>query len=763
MGVKKVELLAPAGEKKSFIAAINAGADAVYLSAKSYGARANAENFDLKELQEIITYAHLRGVLVYVTINTLIFNDELDDFIAYTDQLVNMHVDAFIVADLGMIHLLSHRYPHIELHASTQLNTHHIKQVIALKKLGIKRIVMAREVDIATIKAIKAQVDIEIEVFVHGALCISYSGQCLLSFVNGGRSANLGTCAQPCRLPYVLKENQENVTHPLYLLSTKDLMTIDHIKTLVEAGVDSFKIEGRMRRPEYTEQTVLSYRKAIYYAYKNLDFDAEDDVSEIKKIYHRGFTKGFMLNEKSKEVTHITRPNHQGVYLGKVIQTRKQQVLIELEQDLSLKDGIRFMMNHQNDYGLEVQKITSKSNILQKALMGDHVWIDVPKNIPKGTLVFKTKDVEKDLELSPYIKKDHRKVELRASISAKLGDFLSCIVMLKDKMYSFYSKDLIDEAKNHQTTKKDIEKHVSKLGHTAFIFKTLDIEIDQGVFVPIKTINDLRKEMINHLTDVLVKREEVIIEKRFALPLNHHQALDKTLVCSVHTKAQFDVCLKNKIKHIECHHKLSINPQDYHDIDISVIMPRLLNNQEIPKNATIHQFLLPDQKDSNWKASSHVNITNIYTTNLLMTYGYKKMTLSNELSLDQMISFGKLSKKILKEMPYLEVVCYGKPEVMLLKHCPIAKEKNTPQNCMQCEKKRYALKHKNGSIYYFLYDGDCKLKLIDETPIHLDAVMSKLIKSDITYFKLMFTNETANDVQQVIDMYQPFFNKKTSA
>ena len=233
--MKDVELLAPVGNKEALIGAINAGANAVYLAGKKFGARAFSNNFEEENLIDAIRYAHLRGVFVYVTVNTLIFDDEIEDLLKFTDVLVENHVDALIVQDLGMIDLMIRRYPMTDIHASTQMNIHNIKQVKFLKKLGVKRIVMARETPLSIIKQIKKNIDIELEVFVHGALCVSYSGNCLMSSMLGGRSGNRGECAQPCRLAYRLYKDNQMISNQSYLLSTKDLMTIEYIDQLIEA------------------------------------------------------------------------------------------------------------------------------------------------------------------------------------------------------------------------------------------------------------------------------------------------------------------------------------------------------------------------------------------------------------------------------------------------------------------------------------------------------------------------------------------------
>ena len=270
MIMKKIELLAPAGNMKCLHAAVEAGCDAVYLSGNCFGARAFAKNFSDCELVEAINYCHLYGVRVYVTVNTLLYEDEVDDFIKYIDFIHKNNVDAIIIQDLGMFDLVRKTFPNLEIHSSTQMHIHNLDGTQLMEKLGAKRVVLARETSIEQIKHIKENSNIELEIFVHGALCISYSGQCLMSSLIGGRSGNRGQCAGSCRLKYdVIDELGNKLNKDDYPLSTKDLNTLSYVEELIEAGVASLKIEGRMKSSEYVYTVVSLYRAAIDSYYQN--------------------------------------------------------------------------------------------------------------------------------------------------------------------------------------------------------------------------------------------------------------------------------------------------------------------------------------------------------------------------------------------------------------------------------------------------------------------------------------------------------------
>lgn len=304
--MKKIELLAPAGDISCLKAAINAGCDAVYLAGKLFGARAFVNNFRDDELIYAIKYAHLYGVKVYLTVNTIIYEREVEKFINYIRFVHKNNIDAVIIQDLGMLDLVRKKFPNLEVHASTQMHIHNYEGALFAKKMGIKRVVIARETKLDVIKKIKDNIDIELECFIHGALCVSYSGQCLMSSLIGNRSGNRGTCAQCCRKSYDLyDENNNKLNKDKYLLSMKDLCTLDNIDKIISSGVDSLKIEGRAKRPAYVYLVVSIYRKVIDEYYKTGKLNIDDKyIIELKKMFNRCFTKGFVLNEENSNIVN---------------------------------------------------------------------------------------------------------------------------------------------------------------------------------------------------------------------------------------------------------------------------------------------------------------------------------------------------------------------------------------------------------------------------------------------------------------------------
>lgn len=342
---KNVELLSPAGDFECVKAAVQNGADAIYVGASSFSARASADNFSLDELKEVINYAHIRNVKVHLALNTLIKNDEFSDAISIAEKAYEYGIDAIIAQDLGLASTLISAFPKLPIHASTQMTIHNIRGVKALERMGIKRVVLARELSISEIEYICRNSDVEIETFVHGALCISYSGQCLFSSMVGGRSANRGKCAQACRLPYQLLQNNK-VVDKGYLLSPRDLCGLDFLPALIEAGVTSFKIEGRLKSPEYVATVTRIYRKYIDLYFSSNPYEInEKDRKDLLQVFNRGnFSAGHLDKEPNLNLVFKEKQNNMGIYIGNVANynAKKGHVTLNLNDKIAIGDFITF-------------------------------------------------------------------------------------------------------------------------------------------------------------------------------------------------------------------------------------------------------------------------------------------------------------------------------------------------------------------------------------------------------------------------------------
>lgn len=481
------EVLAPAGTYECFRAAINAGADAVYLGGSMFGARAFAGNFEEAELIKAIRTAHLYGRKVYLTVNTLLRNDELEKLVQYVKPYYEEGLDAVIVQDYGVFAVLREAFPGLDLHASTQMTITGKYGAQLLKDMGAARVVPARELSAKEIRDIYDNVDVEIESFVHGALCYCYSGQCLLSSMIGGRSGNRGRCAQPCRLTYSANGISEK-----YLLSPKDMCTIEAVPDILDAGVYSLKIEGRMKSPEYVAGVSYAYRKYVdMYLEKGRDGYRveEQDIRQLMDLYNRGgFCKGYYYAQNDKSMMTFDRPNHQGIVIGNI----KNGELI-LSQEVNPGDVLEF------PDGSEYTTPTGKKSgrlALPKGVL---------KNPKNGAAVYRTRNNEFLGQLrAGYIDNDI-KIPVRMEIFLKSGE-RACLKLLSgDKELVVYG-DVLEPSDKRPAVREDVVKQLKKLGGTAFSSDEGSIvtDIQGSPFVPVRLLNDLRRNALEELESMLL-------------------------------------------------------------------------------------------------------------------------------------------------------------------------------------------------------------------------------------------------------------------
>ncbi|MBR1377138.1 MAG: U32 family peptidase [Bacilli bacterium] len=652
----KPEILSPAGSMDAFYAAIEAGCDAVYIGGKHFGARAFSKNFSNEEIEYVVNYAHLYDVKVYVTVNTLVYDDEIDECLSYLKFLHKTGVDAVIMQDLGMIDLTRKVLPNLEIHISTQAHIHNLDGVKILEKLGIKRTVLARETSIEEIEYIKENSNIDLEIFVAGALCISYSGNCLMSSLIGGRSGNRGMCAGSCRLPYDLIDDKGNkINKDNYLLSTKDLNTLEYIGNLIDTGVTSFKIEGRMKSPEYVYIITSLYRKAVdSYIETGSVYIDEKEIDNLKKVFNRGFTKGFIFNESNNDIVNTNRPNHMGVKIGKVIDYHNGITKIKLEDNLSINDGIRILGN--TDTGLIVTNMRKDKNTIKEAYKGDIISIKVDDKVSIGSTVLKTKDSKLVNDIYRKITDRKRKVNIDLSFKAKI-DGMSLKAKYKDiEIEKTGTKP--DKAINRSMTKEDIIKQLSKLGDTPYTINNLDIDLADNLFINIKDLNELRRKVIDSLTEKRLEKTSYV-EKTYSIDLDDYKEESN---------------INYKINDIDVLNKLS-NYKDIYVEDIDLynkipdsiyILPRVLKDYP-----TLDRVMISELGGLNKYHSitgPYMNVTNSYTVAFLHSMGVCKVTLSYEMTYEKVRDLVDNYHKRYGKHPNLEVVVYGNIEAMISKY-----------------------------------------------------------------------------------------------
>ena len=738
--MKRVELLCPAGNQKMLEMAIHNGADAVYLSGIKFGARKFASNFTNEELIEAINYSHLYGVKVYVTINTLIKDDEVNEFLEYVEFLHKSNVDAVLIQDLGMMYLIRKMFPNLEIHASTQFHNHNIEDLKFLKELGIKRAVLARELSLDEIK--KFDIDIEKEVFVHGALCICYSGQCLMSSLIMNRSGNRGECAGMCRLPYKLYEDDRGIsTDGPYLLSTKEFCTIEYLKEILDANIDSLKIEGRMKSPEYVGFLTRLYRKAIDNYYENKEIKiTKEEIEKLKLLFNREFTTGFLMNDDKNLMNHKT-PNHIGVEIGDVLDVNKDKIKIKLKKDIHQGDAIRFK---NSDKGMYLNFIyNDKNKLINSAKANEIISVDNKIGLKEKDLVLKTIDTLLLEEINNYPKKKIPiditiEIKINKPIKIEFNDGINNVIVYGSKP---------ELAKNQSLNREIIIEKISKLGNSIYTIREINIDLDTNIFIPIKEINELRRTAIEKLNNARTKPKEEFIKK---------EVVFKSVNNNLTNKISILIDKENDYLYLKENKKIDFYTEDknlykkyYENDNIYLRLSRVTSNRE----EYINEKLLASDIGSIYKYKEnnkicldiYSNVTNCYTAKFYNDIGIEKIGLSPELTIEESKELYKKHEQIFKEKPNLEVFAFGKLELMILKHCILNSNLNNDISCNICRNnKKYYLEDRNNKKYQII-TKNCKNVILHYKTINY---LNDLKNSNITnlYISLIGINNKEKNI-----------------
>ena len=645
-----IELLSPIGDFDCLKAAVQNGADSVYFGGSLFNARYNAHNFDADELKQAIQYAKLRNVKVDFTLNTLIKNNEFADAVELANYVYSLGVDAIIVQDLGLARYLIKNFPDLPIHASTQMTIHNLHGVKELEELGFKRAVLSRELSLDEIQYICKNTNIEIETFIHGALCISYSGQCLFSSSIGARSGNRGKCAQPCRLPYKLfstnnqkqklNQNKSDTNNSIncnnndndnnsnncnnnsnynnhnncnnnsndicldsgYLLSPRDLCGLNYIPQLINAGVSCLKIEGRMKSPEYVATVTKIYRKYIDLAYSQKDYIIDqNDIDELMQVFNRGgFSSANFESTPNRNYVFKEKPNNIGIYIGNVSKLNKEKGLVRLtlKNDVQIGDKISF---EKEEHKYTISELMCNNNNLREANTGDTVVIGRMKgNLYLGDKVYKLTDAVKSKKIDEFIQKENKKIPLSAHIIVKKGVPLSLEVTSCDKengnYFSMSAKSVIDilpiDAITNPISEDRIKEQLCKTTNSQFEFKYIKVDLDDNTYVPkISYINQLRRECLEKLEEQAIQR---------------FSRNKKNIVLSSINSNINDIAQNNSNKSIIIQNNLCKNNIIQNNSDISVTGSNITNNE----NSKI--CLLLNELDLDYDYSKISNVDNIY-------------------------------------------------------------------------------------------------------------------------------------------------------
>ena len=718
----KHELLIPAGDMDSLKQAVYNGADAVYLGCKLFGARKFAKNFDNEEIVEAIKFCHLYGVKIFVTMNTLVKNDEVDTFINQAKFLHENGVDALIVQDFGMICLLREMFPNLEIHASTQFNNSSFETCKLLYDMGVKRVVFSRELTIDQIDNI--DIPIEKEAFIHGALCISYSGNCLMSSMLGGRSGNRGECAGCCRMKFNLLDNKDILEKDKYLLSTKELNTSSCIDRLLNSSIYSFKIEGRMKSPLYVGFITRFYRSLI--DGKMMNFDEE--TNKLKTIFNREFTLGRLFDVYDNELMNTNSPNHIGLDIGKC-SIYKDKIKIQLDDGVTLNqyDAIRFKNSNK---GLIINFLYDEKMLLTNSATGI-CYVDNKIELDSDDLVSITQDYLLGKEFENI---DEKKINVTFDVKCKLNS--SLIVSINDGENIVTLEDgNIESALNVPTSKEVIIEKLSKLGDTPFICNDFNIELDENVFVPMKVLNELRRRVCEELINIRRdKKKEVIVNNNIIFDkFADSDIVKNNKTCLVFTEEQLKFAIDNNFERIYVKDKELFNK--YKSDNLYLVIDRCsYSYDELPDNSFISDYMNFSDKEVNIIGNYSLNVFNIYTAYYLRKYGLDVVPLSVELNEFELLTFMKLFKEKFGTCKF-EILKYGRVENMIIK--------GNILNLDNC-KYSYKLEDFKNRLFPVYYDGvNTHILNYEMVNLGLQDVMN-------CYFRYDFYDEGVNTFNNIL-------------
>lgn len=768
--MRDVELLAPVGSFEALKAAVQNGANAVYLGGKDFGARASANNFDRDELKEAVKYAHIRGVQVFVTTNTLRKENEIEDFLEYAKFLYDIDVDAIILQDIGMARLIKRELPDFELHASTQMVAHSLEDVKYLESVGFDRVVLAREVTVEEIKYICDNCKADIEVFVHGALCVCYSGQCLMSSMIGNRSGNRGRCAQPCRQRYELIDvytGEVVNSNGDYLLSPRDLNAIEEIDKVIDAGVHSLKIEGRMKRPEYVATVIDGYRKTIdeYLATNKLNV-SDETINDLYTIFNRKFTKGLLLGDVGKDMMNSQLPNNQGLYVGTVVDYNKKakRLKIKLANTLKKGDGI-------NLGGGTIGRIIKNGNIETIGYKGETIELDFVGEARKGQIVFKTSDSELMDRVQATFTQDKEFVKniIDAKITIKLGQ--KPILTLKDRHSNeatIEGDKIVEEAMKVALSKEKVETQLRKLGNTPYELDLLEIELDDNVSLPISLLNQMRRDCIE-----LLDKERVSIKNR---KYKNKIVKYKPVLYNRNKQQEISVKVKN-LEQLESALECGVDRIYYEDTNtidkgMSLAMkynkkviysaPRIIRNKEYnhlakANNAGVESVQVGNYgsidyfKDKKLNIDYYLNAFNSETINYYKEIGADTLCISQELNINEI-------KETIKYTDInIESVVYGYTPLMITEYCPmgvIVRDCKKDKRVAKCKEIIYALRNSKGDEFRVSQDIFCRSTIYNSNVTCMLDNLYELHEIGINVLRLDFTLEDKETVKEVIEAYQ---------
>ena len=793
-----VELLAPAGSVEALRAAVESGADAVYLAGDHFGARAYAGNFDADGLREAIRYAHLRDVRIHVTVNTIVRDEELPLLREYLRFLDEVRADAALVQDLGVARMAREVAPHLPLHASTQMSVSNLESVLALAHIGFSRAVLAREMSLEEIRHICKHSPIEIETFMHGALCVCYSGQCLMSSMIGRRSGNRGRCAQPCRLPYtlvdadgkdVLKEEAGD-----YLLSPRDFNTIDALPELIKAGVTSLKIEGRMKRPEYVHTVVDAYRKAIHSFYANHYTVLKETRDNLTQIFNRDFTTAYLFGKPGKNMMSDRRPNNRGLLVGRVADydREKERVTVKLQTRLVVGDEVNIWVKVGGRVQTKIENLFTKKGSVQRAEAGEIISFQLAGRISRNDRIFKIFDAALMEEAKAYYSGGApiRRLPVKGEVFADIGRPLE--IRYEDELgtVGIGKTDFIAEsAKRRPLTKETVEKQVGRLGSSPFALTSLTTNLGKNVMVPVSEINEARRRAVDTLEKARLSKitrepgrydDEQIVRKASQKQAHLMVAVD-TLA---KTKTALDAGADSILFGGESYTHTRITAGDYQKaaelartrgarIDFST--PRIVKDsmmKAMEKLVCVFEDIQPDaihvhnigmlslvRRLTSLPIHADYSLIsfNKETLAFLKDYGVSEATASPELNVEQ------LAELVHQSVLPLTAIVHGRLELMISAYCIMGSflgGVDRGKCSLPCVRGTFSLKDRKDVSFPLRTDEFCHMHVLNSKTLSMLPHAGKLIERGIKTLRIEAKAMTESEIQKIVTAYKERMKKR---
>lgn len=761
--MKKVEILAPAGSMESLIAAMNKGADAIYLGGNKFSARAYASNFDNDNMIKAVDYAHSYGAKVYVTLNTILKENEIEEAVRYVGFLYEIGVDAIIIQDLGLFKRVKEDYPDFEIHASTQMTIHNGEGALFFKEKGFHRIVLSRELSLDEIKYISKDLGIETEIFVHGALCVSYSGQCLMSSMIGGRSGNRGRCAQPCRMEYTLK-GENSGEKKAYLLSPKDTCTLDSIGDIIDSGAYSLKIEGRMKRPEYVAGVVDNYKKAVEKELYKTEYNVSKGKRELLQLFNRGgFSTAYLHKNLGKDMMSFNNPRNTGLPLGRI--EKNGEIL--LKENISIGDGFRF-----RETGYNINKIIKNGKEVKEASRGERVKI-FPTAYKVGDEIFKSSDKKLFDSLEDALKPYNRKINLKAEVDFRVSEPLKLLINYQGKEYIFLGEK-VEKAERRPLSKDRIVESFLKSSESAFKIDSVDFRSFEDGFIKISDLNNLRREALEGIQKSITKsfrrrRPEIGIKNNE----KNNKPINTDLLYQCITKEQLKALLDEGIKNIAIdvfnrdRDALKVNDikelSNIEGLNIYLKIPNIIKN-EFDKVTNIIDKV---KKYIKGIVTVNVGIIRKYQHELIIIGDYKLNIINSQAlkfyqkELDIPTLSLELNRKEIKALlknntGNVQGIIYGKTELMISEYCPIGStfgEKSACSDCnLACTRDKFTLVDRMNEKFRIMTDIFCRSYILNPKPINLIEEKEDLISLGVNSFRVEFRDESYNEVKKVLRM-----------